>query len=88
MPAQPLPRFLETHETRRAHAQKLARVVQENDIDLRERPTRHTAADSRTLRGIPAIGRGVAGAIPGTSPDRVVASPRRASIDPPRPTKL
>ncbi len=29
----------------------------------------HTAADSITLRGIPAIGRGVAGHIPGTRPD-------------------
>lgn len=34
-----------------------------------ERPARHVdPADTRTLRGIPAIGRGVAGASPGTSP--------------------
>ncbi len=29
----------------------------------------HTPADNLTLRGIPAIGRGVAGHIPGTRPD-------------------
>jgi hypothetical protein len=29
--------------------------------------------DWRRLRGIPAIGRGVAGAIPGTSPERAAA---------------
>jgi hypothetical protein len=28
-------------------------------------------ADTRTLRGIPAIGRGVAGCIPGMNPDRI-----------------
>lgn len=34
-----------------------------------ERPKRYVdPADTRTLRGIPAIGRGVAGASPGTSP--------------------
>jgi len=27
--------------------------------------------DTRALRGLPAIGRGVSGAIPGTSPDRL-----------------
>ena len=28
--------------------------------------------DTQALRGLPAIGRGVSGAIPGTSPDRVI----------------
>ncbi len=67
--AHALPRFLETHETRRLHAAKLERVVRESGGDLRdERPSSHTAADGTTLRGIPAIGRGVAGVIPGTKP--------------------
>lgn len=30
--------------------------------------------DGQTLRGLPAIGRGVSGAIPGTSPERVIAA--------------
>lgn len=30
-----------------------------------------TAGDERTLRGIPAIGRGVAGVSPGTRPDAI-----------------
>lgn len=72
--AQPLPRFLETHQTRIDHARKLERVVREaggNTTELHK--TAHTAADSITLRGIPAVGRGVAGVIRGTNPD-VVAS--------------
>lgn len=36
------------------------------------------AGDERRLRGVPAIGRGVAGAIPGTRPgDSLVREPRR-----------
>ena len=68
--SQPLPRFLETHASRVEHAKKLERVVRESAGDLRnERPkTSHTAVDSISLRGIPAIGRGVAGVIHGTSP--------------------
>ena len=30
-----------------------------------------TAADAKTLRGIPAIGKGVAGVSPGTRPDQI-----------------
>ncbi len=67
--AHALPRFLETFETRRAHAAKLERVVREAGGDLREqRTSSHTAADGISLRGIPAIGRGVAGVIAGTNP--------------------
>lgn len=33
------------------------------------RPMRHTAADAVTLRGIPAVGHGVGGAIAGSRPD-------------------
>ncbi len=67
--AHALPRFLETFETRRAHAAKLERVVRESGGDLRdERPSTYTAADGNSLRGIPAIGRGVAGVIAGTKP--------------------
>ncbi len=67
--AHALPRFLETYETRRAHAAKLERVVRESGGDLRdERPSSHTAVDGLSLRGIPAIGKSVPGVIRGTSP--------------------
>ncbi len=69
MASRALPRFLETFETRREHARKLERVVREAGGDLRDdRPSSHTAADGTSLRGIPAIGRGVAGVIAGTNP--------------------
>ena len=65
----PLPRFLEDHAARVAHAKKLERVVRESAGDLRnERKTSHTAVDAISLRGIPAIGRGVRGVIDGTAP--------------------
>ena len=70
MASQPLPRFLEDHRSRVEHAKKLERVVRSAGVDLREsRPSSHTAVDSISLRGIPAIGRGVAGVIAGTNPD-------------------
>jgi hypothetical protein len=69
MASAPLPRFLETHATRVEHARKLERIIRESGGDTRQlRKTTHTAADGITLRGIPAIGRGVAGVIPGTNP--------------------
>lgn len=64
----PLPRFLETHETRREHARRLEQTVREAGSDLRERTIHVDPCDARTLRGIPAIGRGVAGVINGTAP--------------------
>jgi len=47
------------------------RVSQELGTDTPRRRFDAEAGDGRTLRGIPAIGRGVAGVIPGTSPDRL-----------------
>lgn len=66
--AQPLPRFLETHATRQAHARHLERVVREAGGDMREVKMRHTAADSRSLRGIPCVGKSIAGVVAGTQP--------------------
>jgi hypothetical protein len=66
--SQPLPRFLEDHASRVEHARKLERVVRESAGDLRESRSSHTAVDAISLRGIPAIGRGVQGVIYGTSP--------------------
>lgn len=47
---------------------------------LDSRRTSHATAggDSRKLRGIPAIGRSVAGAIPGTDPEKACQRPRLA----------
>jgi hypothetical protein len=63
-----LPRFLERHAQERDHAAKLRRVIDHGDLDVRQRTIYHDPADALTLRGIPAIGRGVAGVIRGTSP--------------------
>ncbi len=69
MPNLPLPRFLENHASRREHAIQLRRALDgQPDVDLRERKIYHDPADTLSLRGIPAIGRGVAGVIRGTSP--------------------
>lgn len=69
MPNLPLPRFLETHASRLAHAQGLEAVVRESGGDLRaEKPIARDPSDSRTLRGLPAIGMGVRGAIAGSVP--------------------
>jgi hypothetical protein len=67
-----LPRFLETHATRADHARKLEAVVREAGYNMKDMQMQHSAADGRTLRGIPAIGRGVSGCIFGTNPASVV----------------
>lgn len=62
------------HQLLQAQADQLATVLQEADTTEHEHRYRTTAAgDERKLRGIPAIGRGVTGAIPGTSPHRSAA---------------
>jgi hypothetical protein len=65
----PLPRFLQAHQHQRQHATALERTVVDNTLDLRERVITYDPSDSLTLRGIPAIGRGVAGVITGTQPE-------------------
>lgn len=59
-------------------AQEQARILAEslqaldlNDPALEQRYATTLAGDERKLRGIPAIGRGVAGAMPGTSPHSI-----------------
>ena len=71
MATQPLPRFLERHREHQSHARARATVPVP---DVPEVPAgRHRYApdpgDTLTLRGIPAIGRGVAGCIRGTNPE-------------------
>ena len=71
MPSFALPRFLETHADRIHHAKKLERIARQTGNAIEPKTSAHTAADSLTLRGIPAIGRGVAGVIPGMRPDAI-----------------
>ena len=55
------------------NAKLLAQLALENGAPRFERPAHGSeAGDERTLRGIPAIGRNVSGAIPGTRPDRII----------------
>jgi hypothetical protein len=65
----PLPRFLQAHQHQREHATALTRTIIDNSLDLRDRIIVCDPSDSLTLRGIPAIGRGVAGAIRNTNPE-------------------
>lgn len=66
-----LPRFLVTHAERQQQARVLEQHVRAEDVDVRERKHYHDPADARSLRGIPAIGRGVSGAIAGSDPARI-----------------
>lgn len=63
------------HELRQAQATQLTEILRDidpNDPDIQEKRYATTlAGDERKLRGIPAIGRGVTGAIPGTSPHSI-----------------
>lgn len=64
-----LNQLLNSQEIHAKNAQLIARLAR----DAGEQPIRvaspRPAGDERTLRGIPAIGRNVGGAIPGTRPD-------------------
>lgn len=64
----PLPRFLQEHQHHRQHADALATTIVDTTLDLRDRIIVCDPSDSLTLRGIPAIGRGVAGVIRHTQP--------------------
>ena len=69
MSTQPL--WLKPQQLARDHATMINNAVQVSDTVF-TRPTFATAAgDERKLRGIPAIARGVAGVIPGTSPHSI-----------------
>lgn len=58
-----------------AHNAALAvRIARETGDVPAERPVLSLLGDERQLRGIPAIGRGVAGHIAGTSPGREIAA--------------
>lgn len=61
------------HAEAERHAKIMAEIARDTDIDTPIRViSSRPAGDERTLRGIPAIGRSVAGAITGTNPERAV----------------
>lgn len=60
------------HDLLTAQARILADALKDTDPDqLEQRYVTTAAGDERKLRGIPAIGRGVTGAIPGTTPHTI-----------------
>ena len=61
-----LNRTLRNHQLHITQAQSVARACREAQDTKTYKTT--AAGDERKLRGIPAIGRGVTGAIPGTTP--------------------
>lgn len=61
---------LNTYELRIHQAHQLAEILQDVDTDQEVFVTT-AGGDEQKLRGIPAIGRGVAGHIPGTSPHSI-----------------
>jgi hypothetical protein len=72
--AQLLPRFLEDERERREHAKVLEQIARETGGDVAQERKRHQVdpADSRTLRGLPAIGRSVQGCIRYTQPEQAL----------------
>jgi hypothetical protein len=67
----------ETHAKNARLLAELARQQSGNVAEEREerrRAVQATAADGRSLRGLPAIGRGVTGAIYGTNPEDAALS--------------
>lgn len=68
-----LPRFRRRQEEAESR-RKIARILLETGEPLPQRAAAGATApgDVLRLRGIPAVGRGVGGAIPGTDPARVV----------------
>lgn len=73
------PRGYHNYVTNLNNAKLLEQLAREQNASLKTERNRirgqHTAADSLTLRGIPAIGRGVAGVIPGLRPDTITDKP-------------
>jgi hypothetical protein len=62
--------LLKHAELDRRNAETIARIAQETHTDDREIPALSRLGDEKQLRGIPAIARGVTGAIPGSRPGK------------------
>lgn len=70
-----MPTFPKGHNAyvmRCENAAKIARAARETggSLVVQRKQMQHTAVDSIALRGIPAVGRGCAGVIFGTQPER------------------
>lgn len=66
----PLPRYTNTKDADKATINRIILETGERDPDLTaKRKSRTDHTDHARMRGIPAIGRNVAGAIPGTRPE-------------------
>jgi hypothetical protein len=67
------PRGYMNYHTHQANARMLEQLDRQETVSVATQSATvvytYTAADYLTLRGIPAIGEGVQGAIPGTRPD-------------------
>lgn len=70
------PRGYANHEANARNAKVLEQLAREQSGDVRvERQVFvFSPADAVTLRGIPAIGRGVMGVVPGTQPEQTITS--------------
>jgi hypothetical protein len=68
--------LLRRHTQHQHNATLIAKLAPETQTTLKPHHQRQyqPPADTRTLRGIPAIGRGVAGCIPGMNPDQITRS--------------
>lgn len=61
-------KLLSARQVHAKNALLIARLALEAEPDVPMRASVTPAGDERRLRGIPAIGRGVAGAVPGSRP--------------------
>lgn len=63
-----LNQLLASQDLHAKNAQLIAQLARDTAPEVPMRASATPAGDERKLRGIPAIGRGVSGAIPGTQP--------------------
>ncbi len=59
------------------HARMLVQLAQETGLALKRQTRDATPVDTRSLRGLPAVGRGIAGAIYGTNPEHTLIARER-----------
>jgi hypothetical protein len=68
--ANPLILFLRRQAMNTHTERKLAEIGRETAATLPSSPQAKLPGDTRALRGLPAIGRGVGGTMPGTQPEQ------------------
>lgn len=70
--ANPLILFLRRQAMNAHTERKIAQIARETSTTLPTSPQSKLPGDTRALRGLPAIGRGVGGTMPGTQPEQVL----------------